>query len=214
MSTTVNVLAGRRVLVAERQDLLRAGMVETIRRLGAVVVGDTGDGRHVPQLIVEVRAQLVVVGGLGDEVVSDVVLACKSVEPDVPVVHLTAETARDEYIRLLRSGVDAVSPLAATVAELGEVLGRVIAGERVFAGTALAAVRSSLDERHGGIALTTREREVLAMLASNRTMAQIAGELYLSRSTVKSHVCRVYAKLEARGRHEAVERAVSLKLLG
>jgi DNA-binding NarL/FixJ family response regulator len=207
------------VLVAERHDLLRAGMVETVRRLGAAVVGDTGEASEVARLMDELRAELVVIGSLGSHgstPVSTVVFECKTDAPGIPVVHLTTETERDEYIRLLRAGVDAVAPISASAAELGDVLGRVAAGERVFAGTALAAVRGSLDGmvQREGTTLTNREREILAMLASRRTMAEIANELYLSRSTVKSHVGRVYAKLDARDRHDAVERAVSLKLLG
>ena len=58
-----------------------------------------------------------------------------------------------------------------------------------------------------GAPLTERERVVLACLRDDRTLRQIAAELYVTRNTVKSQVRSVYRKLGVRSRAEAVERA-------
>jgi DNA-binding CsgD family transcriptional regulator len=57
--------------------------------------------------------------------------------------------------------------------------------------------------------LTTRETEVLGLLASGKTNKQIASQLVLSVSTVQRHVANVYAKIGARGRAEATAYALS-----
>jgi DNA-binding NarL/FixJ family response regulator len=62
--------------------------------------------------------------------------------------------------------------------------------------------------------LTARERDVLACLAQGRTNRQIAQELFVGVETVKSHLSRLYTKLEARDRHDAVARALAAGLLG
>jgi ATP/maltotriose-dependent transcriptional regulator MalT len=61
--------------------------------------------------------------------------------------------------------------------------------------------------------LSERELEVLALLASGRTNAEIARDLFVALGTVKSHVNNIYRKLEAANRAEAVTRAGELNLL-
>jgi DNA-binding CsgD family transcriptional regulator len=61
--------------------------------------------------------------------------------------------------------------------------------------------------------LSGRELEVLALLASGRTNAEIARELFVAIGTVKSHAGNIYRKLDAKNRAEALGRAHELKLL-
>ena len=62
--------------------------------------------------------------------------------------------------------------------------------------------------------LSGREREVLELIASGATNAEIAGKLFLSPHTVKEHTSSVYRKLGARNRAEAVQLAQRVGLLG
>jgi DNA-binding CsgD family transcriptional regulator len=61
--------------------------------------------------------------------------------------------------------------------------------------------------------LSERELEVLALLASGRTNAEIAKDLFVALGTVKSHINNIYRKLEATNRAEAVTRARKINLL-
>ena len=61
--------------------------------------------------------------------------------------------------------------------------------------------------------MSERELEVLALLASGRTNAEIAKELFVALGTVKSHINNIYRKLEATNRAEAVTRARNINLL-
>ena len=61
--------------------------------------------------------------------------------------------------------------------------------------------------------LSERELEVLALLASGRTNAEIAGDLFVALGTVKSHINNIYRKLGAANRAEAAARARELNLL-
>ena len=61
--------------------------------------------------------------------------------------------------------------------------------------------------------LSEREREVLGLLASGKTNSEVAGDLFVSVGTVKSHTGNIYRKLGARNRAEAITRARELGLI-
>lgn len=63
-------------------------------------------------------------------------------------------------------------------------------------------------------ALSQREREVLGLVAAGRTDEQVAGELYISIKTVRSHLDRICDKTGSRGRAELTRLAVRLGLSG
>jgi DNA-binding NarL/FixJ family response regulator len=93
--------------------------------------------------------------------------------------------------------VDAIRVVAAGDALLApEITRRLI--ERFVSAPLPTRLLGELEE------LTAREREVLALLARGKTNAEIAGDLYVSEGTVKTHVARVLSKLGLRDRTQAV----------
>jgi LuxR family maltose regulon positive regulatory protein len=61
--------------------------------------------------------------------------------------------------------------------------------------------------------LSARELEVLRLLAAGRSNAEMAAELFVEQSTVKTHLIHLYRKLEVHSRTQAVARARALRLL-
>ncbi len=76
----------------------------------------------------------------------------------------------------------------------------------------LQAVRRSQTDRNRGL-LSEREVEVLKCLARGQTTAQIAGVLFISENTVKTHIRHILEKMEVNNRAEAVARAAQMDLL-
>jgi ATP/maltotriose-dependent transcriptional regulator MalT len=62
--------------------------------------------------------------------------------------------------------------------------------------------------------LTERDLEVLRLLAAGRSYAEMAAELFLEHSTVKTHLIHLYSKLGIHSRTQAVVRVLALRLLG
>ena len=74
--------------------------------------------------------------------------------------------------------------------------------------------RSTTHRRHAiREPLSERELEVLVLLAAGRSNRQIASELFVALSTVKTHIKNIYGKLDVRNRTQAVLRAGELGLL-
>jgi two-component system NarL family response regulator len=88
---------------------------------------------------------------------------------------------------------------------LVEALERIHRGESIGIGT--------WDESEVTVALTEREREVLALLATGKSNPQIATELYLSTDTVKTHVRNVFQKLGVANRTQAALEASKYDLI-
>jgi DNA-binding NarL/FixJ family response regulator len=103
------------------------------------------------------------------------------------------------------------------VDELGAAVDAACKGVQYVApalhGALVGAVRlPPLAERTDEL-LSAREREVLILLAEGRSNREIGNDLSVTLATVKSHLVRIYAKLGAKNRNEALGRAVALGVL-
>jgi DNA-binding NarL/FixJ family response regulator len=139
--------------------------------------------------------------------------------PDADELVDAWRTARDEFdygnvVQLTRSRIRLAEALratgraeqAATEAELARAAARTMGAAPMLEqlrGLATTGRRPADDERSGLVALTDRERDVLAHLVEGRTNRQIAGTLYISEKTVSVHVSNILAKLGVRSRAEA-----------
>lgn len=183
-STCPATVAGRlRVLAGDHAGALA-------EMAGCLALGDAHSGRTLADVLLVVASAH---GGLGDRARSDHAY-------DRAARHATSTGILRPF---------AVFPAAASSALLDRALEReqpldvrrMLEGVRADRGPA-TPVRVE--------PLTERERVVVACLADGLTVAQIAGRLFISPNTVKSHVRSVYRKLDASSRAEAVDRARAL----
>ncbi len=89
----------------------------------------------------------------------------------------------------------------------------IFVGARLFAGRHRPPAFDGNPKAQDSLGISDRERTVLLELAAGRSNKEIARELHIAPSTVKTHVARLYEKLGARRRTEAVRRARELGLL-
>lgn len=125
------------------------------------------------------------------------------------VLWLLEEIELEPVVALLRAGVIGCLPTGASVGELARAIVAVGRGEIALppsiAARALAALaRPPAAASTPADELTTREREVVELLAQGLTNKDIAQSLFLSVRTVEAHLRSVYAKLDVRSRTEAV----------
>jgi DNA-binding NarL/FixJ family response regulator len=118
-------------------------------------------------------------------------------ELEAVAVVLVCQRAGASHIRrALILGVDGVVLVDKVDDALAHVVAAVCAGQVSIPSESRREVRTTT--------LTNREKEILVLVASGLTNAQIAHELYLAESTVKSHLSSAFAKLGVASRHEAV----------
>jgi DNA-binding NarL/FixJ family response regulator len=136
----------------------------------------------------------------------------------VKFLALSVSDAAEDVIVVIRAGARGYVTKAISGEELTEAVHRVADGDAVFsprlAGFVLDAFRSGettvdpeLDQ------LTSREREVLQLIARGYSYKEIASRLHLSPRTVESHVSAVLRKLQLSSRHELTRWAAERRLI-
>jgi DNA-binding NarL/FixJ family response regulator len=203
-------------VVVDMWALLRLGACDLLRGQGLTVTADVASLDEALHALREDPPTLVVAGWPAGATVLEAVRQIKS-RPEPPtVIALVPHGDRGELVELVRGGADGVIDRAGDPSEFSDAVARVLAGERVVAASlhrALVANMQAGAPARTGSALTAKERAVLALLAGNRTNKEIAEAMFVSTATVKTHLTRIFTKLEVRTRTEAVARAVELQLL-
>jgi DNA-binding NarL/FixJ family response regulator len=204
-------------VVVDELALLRTGVTAVLHGRGIDVVAQTRSGREVLGLLANDRVDLVVVGLPADLALEDVVRRLVRLRPH-PAIVAMLPVAQDHVVGyLLALGASAVVLRTSDTDGLGEAIDEAAKGGQHVApalhGALAGRVRlPPLDERTEEV-LTAREHEVLVLLAEGRSNREIASDLSVTLATVKSHLVRIYAKLDATNRNQALGRAVSMGLL-
>lgn len=206
-----------RAVVVDELALARAGIVSEVESRGADVIASMRSGRDLVSFATTDRPDVVVLGTPADLPAADVVRRLVKLRPHPAIVVLLPPAQEHVVGYLLAMGAGAVVLRTAETDEIGAAFDAARKGQQYVApalhGALTGAVKlPPLSERTDEL-LTSREREVLVLVAEGRTNREIASTLSVTLATVKSHLVRIYAKLEASNRNEALGRAVSLGLL-
>jgi LuxR family maltose regulon positive regulatory protein len=146
-----------------------------------------------------------------------VVLEARVLDCRLAVLAERREHARVSLNRALESSevTDVLRPLAFGPAEVAALLTSLLGsfGAREPIARRVLGARRALGAHDRRVGMTERERAVLDLLPSQRSFGEIATELVVSHSTVKTHVRAIYGKLGANSRREAVDQARNRGLL-
>ena len=203
-----------RVLVVDDQELVRAGLRGILRtEFGFDVVGECANGGEVI-VAVESLAPDVVLMDVRMPLV-DGVQATRELrrrEGSPPVLALTTFDDDEVLAGVLRAGAAGFVLKGVPAEDLHRAV-RVVAGggawlDPAVTGRVLAIYRSAPPPRAGRDpaldALTSREREVLALIGLGKTNTEIAAGLFVSDGTVKTHINHLFTKLQLRDRAAAI----------
>jgi DNA-binding NarL/FixJ family response regulator len=195
-------MTGMRVVLAEDDMLLREGLASLLERSGFEVVGQAGDGAQLLALVREQAPELVVVDirmppthtaeGL------EAARVIREEHPETGILVLSAHVEVEHAMELLAGGRGVGYLLKSRITDLEEfidTLERIARGGSVV-DPALVAELVSARRRDDPLAvLSSREREVLALMAEGRSNAGIARRLWVTEGTVEKHVRSILTKL-------------------
>jgi DNA-binding NarL/FixJ family response regulator len=203
-----------RVLIVDDDDLMRAGLRGILASDdGIEVVGEERDGRDAVYRTRLVRPDIVLMDVRMPDL--DGISATRELLaafPELKVVILTTFEQDDYIFGALSAGASGFLLKRTAPEELLAAVHTVAAGDSLLSPSVTSRVIEHMARRPGLAAsrdsrldeLTSREREVLELIAAGLSNGEIAAELVIEESTVKTHVKRVLSKLRARDRVQAV----------
>ena len=204
----------RTVLLVDDHELIRQGLRRAFERTDDFTV--LGEADSVATALQMIRATP------PDVVIFDVRLpdgsgldAAKKVREDNPtmgIVVLTMYAGDDQLFGALEAGASAFVPKDAPADDVISAARHAAVSPRAFTANDLAgAMQRRLSPT--GPQLSPREREVLGLLADGLGVAAISKQLYISESTTKTHISKVYEKLGAANRAQALMTAMRLGII-
>ena len=211
-----------RLLLADDQELVRTGFRLILNAEPDLeVAGEAADGAQAVDESVRLRPDVILMDVRMPGV--DGIEATRRlgrIAPQPPRVIMLTTFDLDQYVyEALRAGASGFLLKDAPAAQLVDAIRVVAAGDALLAPAITRRMiaefaKRPLPQDEPALAdLTSREREVLTLIARGRSNAEIGAELFISDATVKTHVKRVLAKLNLRDRVQAVVLAYETGLI-
>jgi DNA-binding NarL/FixJ family response regulator len=204
-----------RVVLADDHQILRDGIRRGLESAGEDVVGEAENGEEAVELV---RATVpdIVLMDLSMPVL-DGVAATRRITEEFPQVKVVVLTMHDDPAKTrsaLEAGAIAYLTKGTSFADVLDTLRRVIAGEEVLSPQLAASMLQAAD----GVdpsdeLLSSRQTEILQMIADGLSTKQVARELGITQKTVHNHLNAIYRRLDTQSLTHAVLSAVRLGII-
>ena len=202
------------VLLIDDHDLIRQGLRRAFERSeDFAVLGEAASLSQGEQLVARHDPQVVVIDvRLPDGSGLDLVRKMRQHKTQLGIVVLTMYAGDEHLFAALDAGASAFVPKDAPADDVVAAARHAAVSPRSFTAPDLAeAMQRRL--RPTGPQLSPREREVLELLSEGLGVAAIARKLYISESTAKTHISKIYDKLGAANRAQAIMNAIRAGLI-
>jgi two-component system invasion response regulator UvrY len=202
-----------KVLLADDHPVVRYGLRQILGEASDVFVGaEAGSAPEVMQRVQEQRWDVIILdismpGGNGIDLIGEI----RRERPEARVLILTMHSEEQYAVRAIKAGAAGYLNKESAPEKLTEALRKIAAGGRYVSAElaeALAVLVSGDAKGSAHERLSNREFEILKLLASGKTVSQVAHELTLSVKTISTHRMRILKKMEMKTNAELTHYAV------
>ena len=199
------------MLVIDDHPLVRDGVKRSLTAAGFVCVGEAGSLKEAIAMIALHNPHVITVDlNLPDGSGLEIISWARKHSPTIAIIVLTLESDLALVSAASQSGAQAFISKSESAEHLISAIRSVLSQPDLFISSHTVAL---LGREKAQNLLSPRERMVLTHLEGELSLSEIAGQMFISHATVKSHCATIYRKLETRSRRSAVARAKTMGLL-
>ena len=200
-----------RALIIDDHAVVRSGIRKALEVRGEIEVFEAASKAEALAQIAHVSPHLIVVDinlpdGSGLEIVSWV----RTISTEMAIVVLTFNDSDDQLLAAMKAGASAFVNKSAPLPELIAAIEHAQASPRSFAAKEIV---DALQRRHHKFGLSQRELQIITMLPTDEPLSALAKSLFISESTLKTHLTHIYRKMSVKNRLQAINVARKAGLL-
>jgi DNA-binding NarL/FixJ family response regulator len=194
------------IMVVDDHHIVRQGLVALIRTIPNMqVIAEASDGVQAVELHRKHHPDITLMDlRLPNKNGVEAITQIRQEYPAARIIVLTTFDGDEDIYRALQAGAKGYLLKGMNTDELTDAIRTVHAGKSRIP----AIVAERLAERMGGPALTARELDVLKRIVGGRSNKEIAGDLFISEATVKTHINSILSKLGVSDRTQAATTAL------
>ena len=200
-------------LVADDHPAVLEAVAQFLAQGGIEVIARARDGEEALEQLERLRPRIALIdvrmprlGGI------ELARRARRLAPETPIVLYTGYSERTLLTEGLDAGVDGLVLKEAPLEDLLRAV-RAVASGGTYVDPVLAGMLASPQEGVRRKELTSRERDILRLLAEGLSNEEIGGKLFISAETVRTHIRKAMGKLDAETRTQAVARALREQLI-
>ncbi len=202
----------RRVLIVDDHPIVRAGLEQALIEANFIICAVAASKNEAIAQIARTNPDLILLDlNLPDGSGFEVANWARGISDEIGIVILTLNDAPELLLAALAAQASGFVLKSAPISEVIATLERALVTPLSFTATGL---HRALKAKERLPILSTRELEVLNILAIGKSTKEIAKQLYLSEPTIKTHLASIYRKLEVNNRISAVAVARNNSWLG
>jgi DNA-binding NarL/FixJ family response regulator len=200
-----------RALIIDDHAVVRSGIRKALEVRGEIEVFEAASRAEALAQIALVSPHLIVVDinlpdGSGLEIVSWV----RTISTEIAIVVLTFNDSDDQLLAAMKAGASAFVNKSAPLPELMAAIAHAQASPRSFASQEIV---DALQRKHLKFGLSQRELQIITMLPTDEPLSTLAKSLFISESTLKTHLTHIYRKMSVKNRLQAINVARKTGLL-
>ncbi|MBI4934097.1 MAG: response regulator transcription factor [Actinobacteria bacterium] len=201
------------VVLVDDHTMLRQGLRRALEAEGVKVIGEASDGDEGVKVALAAKPDVVLmdVSMPGTDGI-DATKRLVGADNRMRVIMLTMHADRDVIDRAIKAGAVGYLTKDASIGEVIEAIRLAANGDRPMSPRLAEAMLTEARKDTEAI-ISSREEEVLQLVADGYGTTEIADKLFISQKTVKNHLASIYEKLNARDRTQAVLLAVKMGIV-